>query len=142
VVSESIRIEDVSCDRVWNLIRPAELATHLSEGCVRAYTESGSEGGVGEIQAFIYLRDGVEEATRLEVVAERPPRMARTRSLGTEINWTTQYDLASVDGAVELRMTLSFEIPARQVLANEEIIRRETRKYLGRVREYLESESA
>lgn len=143
-VSESVQIDGVTCQEVWDLIRPPESAVSLTDETVRAYTEPGTEGGVGEVQVFVHVHDDVvEHEVKIVVVDEAPPFLARTRCLDPESPGVTSWELAQIDGAVELRMTFSLDTPAGQVLnpVFEEQWRDFTAKYLRRVRTALECAS-
>ncbi len=145
VLSEAVLIKDVTCQEVWDLIRPAESAVGLTDKTVRAYAEPGTEGGVGEVQVFVHVHDdGVEHEEKIVVIDEAPPFLARTRCLDPEHPGVTSYELAQLDRAAELRMTFSLDTPAGQVLNPEfeEQWRNFTVEYLRRVRTTLEGASA
>ena len=145
VLSEAVLIKDVTCQEVWDLVRPAESAVGLTDETVRAYTEPGTGGGVGEVQVFFHVHDdGAQHVLKLEVVEERPPFLAVTRSLEAEAPGMTAYELTQLGAEVELRVTFSLEVAAGQVLdpQYEEGWHSFWRGYLGRVREALEPASA
>jgi hypothetical protein len=143
-VSESVRIDGVTAHEVWDLIRPAESAVTLTDGVVRAYTESGTEGGVGEVQVFVQLVDGSEVEHRIMVVEEAPPFLARTRCLCPDHPGVTSYELTEVDHTAELCVSISIDLPVGQVLSPEfeEVWRGFIVSYLERVRSTLEGASA
>ena len=145
VLSEAVLIKGVKCQEVWDLIRPAESAVRLTDETVRAYAEPGTEGGVGEVQVFVQVDDdGAQHVRKLEVVGEKPPVLAVTRSLDPEVQGLTAYELTQLGAEVELRVTFSLEVAAGQVLdpQHEEGWHSFWRGYLARVREALERTSA
>jgi hypothetical protein len=81
-VSASTAI-NASQRQVWDFIKPPENSVLLSPDVVRGFRAPGVEG-VGEIQVFISVRDGVEHVSALEVVEEIPLELAITRTLGAE----------------------------------------------------------
>jgi hypothetical protein len=142
VLAESVRIPGVSCQEVWDLIRPAESAMTLVDECVRAHSEPGSGCGVGEVQTFVYGEDSAQVVTQILVVEERPPFFARTRPLDAEIPHASTYELVQVGEEVELRCTISIGLPEGQALEGEQPWTVFTRSYLERVRAHFAGKPA
>jgi hypothetical protein len=134
VLEDSVRIAGVTCQEVWDLIRPAESGTSLAEGCVRGYTEPGTGHGVGEVQTFVYAVDGAEVVTQVVVVEQRPPFFARTRPLeAADPPYASTFELVQLGDEVELRCTCSIELPDGQALQGEQPWTVFIRSYLDRV---------
>ena len=66
---------------IWSFIKPAESSVLLDPDVVRGFSAPGAKG-VGEIQVFISVRDGVEQVSAIRVEQEIPNELAVTRTIG------------------------------------------------------------
>lgn len=128
--------------RVWDFIRPAENSVLVSLDVVRGFRAPGVEG-VGEIQVFISMRDGVEHVSAIEVIEEIPLELAITRTLGDEDPEARGRTFLRGDdgGATVLEHGRYFSLPAEAAgyfQQYERHYRLHCRQYVERVKAFVE----
>jgi len=140
-VSASTAI-NASQRQVWDFIKPPENSVLLSPDVVRGFRAPGVEG-VGEIQVFISVRDGVEHVSALEVVEEIPQELAITRTIGAEDPAARgrTFLRPGDGGATVLQVGQYFSLPAGSegyFFQHEQHYKLYFRQYVERVKALLE----
>jgi hypothetical protein len=128
--------------QVWEFIKPPENSVLMDPDIVRGFKAPGVEG-VGELQVFISIRDGLERVSALEVLEEIPQELAITRSLGAEDAAARgRTSLRDGDGgATVLEHGQYFTLPvgaAGYLREYEQQHRLYCRQYVERVKAFLE----
>lgn len=81
-VSASVPIR-ATRQQVWDFIKPAENAVLFDPDIVRGFSAPGPSG-VGQIQVFLSVREGVESVSAVELIEEIPLELAITRQIGSQ----------------------------------------------------------
>lgn len=131
--------------QVWDFIKPPENSVLLDPRVVRGFRAPGRQG-VGEVQVFISVQDGLEHVSALEVVHEIPGELAITRALGATDPAARGRDFLedTDDGGTILEHGLYFTLPADsdQYHHYERHHRLYCQQYVERVKSLMEGSQA
>jgi hypothetical protein len=140
-VRSTTRIPGCTAEDVWELIRPAEAALVLVEGCVKAYTEPGTGPGVGEVQHFVLERDGDETTTRIRITELEPPFRVVYEILGLNIPGWGCFEMRERRSGVTVTYSESFELPLGHELIHAAEVQARVDYLTTRIRNVLETRS-
>jgi hypothetical protein len=97
---------------IWEIIKPAENAPMLDPQITRAFKAEGTPDGVGEIQVFLHMLNGMEHISAAEIIDEVPGEYAITRSIGGgEIATRVGYFLTDTDKGTRFEMRHRVFVP-------------------------------
>jgi hypothetical protein len=130
------------CDRVWNLIKPPEMAPLLHPNIRRGHKVPGTPDGVGEQQAF-ELDSGISMV--LEVTELTPGRRAVVRMVSPppDVPFAVSFELTPADDGCLYRHQIELDLPRGKRLrpGYEKTWRTETNEMLGRIQTCLAQSS-
>ncbi|MFB9404654.1 hypothetical protein [Pseudarthrobacter polychromogenes] len=140
-VSASTNI-NATRQEVWNFIKPAESSVLVDPQVVRGFSAPGVEGA-GEIQVFIYIRDGIEHLAAIEVEHVIPYELAVTRTIGDPDSSARSRDFLydADEGTTVLERGQYFTLPGEavgQFSQFERHFKLQCQQYVERVRAAVE----
>ena len=99
-------------ERVWSLLKPAENAALLIPNVVRGFHIPGTPEGIGEMQGFLFLKEGKQHIAAIEVLDEVSSTYAITRLVGdTDDAARSSIFLSDVDNGTRLEQRERFTVP-------------------------------